>query len=164
MPFPMFSQLAARRYCLGELEFDTAVSTQVGVTEAQWSSIISPEPGRHQPVPAALPSRSDLHDGNRPGRGQFPVRPEGRGRNRPDVGVSIDPKHPVRILGDACLKVPERRGELIEFRVTLRGEFGGAAVEENFRLEHEAVAHNLDVVALTERSFQLPKKVSNIQS
>ena len=75
------------------------------------------------------------------------------------IGVAVDAQHPVDLRRNLLLQIEQRAGELVEFGAAFRPQHRGAAVEEDLRLEHEAVADDADVGAVAEDFAQLAEEI-----
>ena len=126
--------------------------------------------GWNSPNPAAtrccgLDAFADqiLHDGDGARCGQVPVRLELRRLDRPLVGVAVDPHAPKRYR--AGFRAPDRATALASVSSSprpVRVEHGIAGVEQDFGLEHEAVADDPHAGPVAEDVAQTSEEIRTV--
>ena len=82
--------------------------------------------------------------------------------NRPHVGVAVDAQHPGDIGRDFLAQFEDRGGDLVDFGARLRPQLGLADLEQQFGLQHEAVADNADVGTVAEDFAQAAEEVGAV--
>ncbi len=82
-----------------------------------------------------------------------------RARDRPHVGVAVDAQHPGDVGRDLPLELGERGRDLVDLAPPFRPQHRLAGVEQHFRLQHEAVAHFLDVGTIAEDQAQAAEEI-----
>src|SRR3546814_12926681 len=87
---------------------------------------------------------------------QFPVRRELRRADRHLVGMAIEAQYPGQVGRDLGRDIEQGLGQLGHLLAALRLQFGRAGIEQHFRLEDEAVADDLHILAATEQLAQAP--------
>ena len=104
----------------------------------------------------------EAHHRNGACGGQLPVRGKLRRVDRHAVGVAVDAQHPRQVLrnpGRDLVQGPRQLGELPLARFA---ELGRAGLEQDLRLEHEAVADDAHVLTVAEHLAQPAEELRTV--
>src|SRR5687768_644540 len=135
---------------LGELQLDAAVAALGLLAVGGVDGLKLAEARRHQVLRLNAVLDEDVDHGDGAGGGEIPVRPEGGGGDRIDVGMTVDTQYPADVGGDFLLKLAQGNRQLAHFVQALIVDLGRSLGEQHLRLKDEAVADDADVGALRE--------------
>src|SRR6516165_640911 len=103
-----------------------------------------------------------LYDRDGARRRQLPIGGKGGRLDLALVGMAIDPHHPRNFRRNLMLEVDERGGQPIELRAPRRIEARLSRIEQDFRLEDEAVADDSHAGPVAENLAQAAEDIGTV--